>query len=358
MLSDVDRFLESGQMRSPLMSLNGWFGRGPSRRAASLRVAMALTVACVAMAAAGCAPRATRFVIISDLHPDPDAYDQLEALTDHVIELRPAFAFVLGDIGNHAVPGVSEKEIDAIRGSFERMRAAGIEIYPVMGNHDVHHRVQDIKVEWFLTQSPAPLNPLFDASARTPAYEAFQARGPYDYSFDRGGIHFAVIDSNVPPPRPDWPAERLQRDRPRWEAHLEWMEDDLCRHANDPRRLPALVFLHHPEYLTGDRGMESRPLGRVLEECREEQTVKAAFGGHWHNGANLSPEWDRDLHVYATQASVHPESRPVEFIVAEVTARGITFQPRDSVTGLPSDGPVRYHPIPGRFAEFPGASRT
>lgn len=328
-------------------SLSRCFARNPDRW-----MALALLVACVPMAIMGCAPPATRFVIISDLHPAPGAFDQLEAMTAHVIELRPAFAVVLGDIGNDEVPGASEKEIEAIRECFNRMRAAQIEIFPVMGNHDVHHRVEDIKVKWFLTQTPLPINRLFDASARTPAYQAFQARGPYDYSFNRGGLHFAIVDSNITPPRPDWPAERLSRERPRWDAHLQWMKDDLCRHANNPRRLPTLVFLHHPEYLTGDRGMESRPLGRVLEECRAEQTVKAAFGGHWHMGANLSPAWDPGIRVYATQASVHPATRPVEFIVAEVTAGGLTLEARDSMTGRPGNGPVKYHPIPGRFMDL------
>ncbi|MDM8006965.1 MAG: metallophosphoesterase [Phycisphaerae bacterium] len=334
-------------MRLPFVFSIGCFAGSLGKR-----MAVALVVACIPTGTVGCTTPATRFVIISDLHPDPGAYDQLEAMTDHVIKLRPALAVVLGDIGNDAVPGVSEKEIAAIRVSFNRMTAAGIEVYPVMGNHDVHHRVQDIKVNWFLNQTPLPLNHLFDASARTPAYQAFQARGPYNYSFNRGGLHFAIIDSNIPPPKPDWPAERLARERPRWEAHLQWMKDDLCRHTNNPRRLPTLVFLHGPEYLTGDRGMDSRPLGRVLEECREQQTVVAAFGGHWHNGANLSVKWDPNIQVYATQASGHPASRPVEFIIAEVTAQGLTLEPRDSLTGQPSTGPVKYHAIPGRFTDL------
>ncbi|MGQ9649000.1 MAG: metallophosphoesterase family protein [Phycisphaerae bacterium] len=328
------------------------FSIGCSAGSLGKRMAVALLVACVLAGIVGCGTPATQFVIISDLHPAPGAFDQLEAMTAHVIELRPAFAVVLGDIGNDAVPGVSEKEIEAIRESFNRMTAAGIEIYPVMGNHDVHHRVQDIKVNWFLDQTPRPLNHLFNQSSQTPAYQAFQARGPYNYSFNRGGIHFAIVDSNITPPRPDWPADRLNTERPRWEAHLQWMQDDFCRHADNPRRLPTLVFLHHPEYLTGDRNMDSRPLGRVLEHCRDQQTVRAAFGGHWHNGANLSPKWNPDLHVYATQASVHPASRPVEFILAKVTTQGLVLEPRDSLTGRPSNGPVKYHPIAGRFGDL------
>lgn len=334
-------------MRPPFVFSIGYFAGSLGKR-----MAVALVVACILAGTVGCTPPATRFIIISDLHPAPGAFDQLEAMTRHVIALRPAFAMVLGDIGNDAVPGVSEDEIKAIRETFNRMTAAGIEIYPVMGNHDVHHRVQDIKVNWFLAQTPLPLNHLFNQSAQTPAYQAFQARGPYDYSFNRGSIHFAVVDSNISPPKPDWPAERLAREQPRWEAHLQWMKDDFCRHANNPRRLPTLIFLHHPEYLTGDRGMESRPLGRILEECRTEHTVKAAFGGHWHTGANLAPKWNPDLHVCATQASVHPATRPVEFIVAEVTAQGLMFESRDSLTGQPSIGPVKYHPIPGRFTDL------
>lgn len=334
-------------MKSFSASLRACLDRNPAGP-----IVMALVVACVLAGIAGCNTPARRFVIISDLHPAPGAFDQLEAMTDHVIRLRPAFAVVLGDIGNDEVPGVSEKEIEAIRECFNRMIAVGIEIHPVMGNHDVHHRVQDIKVNWFLAQTPRPLNHLFDESARTSAYRAFQARGPYDYSFNRGGLHFAIVDSNITPPRPDWPADRLDLERPRWEAHLQWMQDDFCRHANNPRRLPTLVFLHHPEYLTGDRGMDSRPLGRVLEECRDQQTVVAAFGGHWHNGANLSVKWDPNLRVYATQASVHPASRPVEFIIAEVTAQGLVLEPRDSLTGRPGNGPVKYHPIAGRFGDL------
>ncbi len=311
-----------------------------------------LLVACLLGLVLGCSRAPSRVVIISDLHPHPSAFEQLDSLTRHVIELRPAFAVTLGDMGGDEVPGGGEKEIDAIRKCFNRMRAAGIEIYPTMGNHDVNPRVQDIKVDWLLAQTPLPLNVLFDAAARSPAWRAFESKGPYDYSFNRGGIHFAIVDSNVMPPKPDWTPERLATERPRWEAHRQWMKDDLCRQTGNPRRLPTLVFLHHPEYMTGDRGLDSRPLYRVMETCREQQTVKAVFAGHWHMGANFPVEKNLGIQVYATQASVHPTARPVQFIVAEVSREGLTLQARDSVTGTPSVGPVRYYPIPGTFTDL------
>jgi hypothetical protein len=330
------------------------------------------------VAAFGCARSPSRFVIISDLHPYPSGYEQLDALTAHVIELRPAFVVLLGDIGGDEVPGVSEKEIDAIRGSFSRMRTAGIEIYPAMGNHDVHPRVQGIKVGWLLGQTPMPLNPLFEASRQSPAYQVFQAHGPYDYSFNRGGIHFAIIDSNVMPPRdpgqlsttdssqqkaladkppvaPNPPVvsgEHSSQEQARWERHRQWMKDDLCHHANNPQRFPTLVFMHHPQYMTGDRKMEVRPLYRVLDECRDEQTVKAIFGGDWHMGGSFPAEKNLGIQVYATQASVHPAARPVQFIVAEIGRDGLTLESRDSMTGKPSTGPVKYLPIPGRFMDM------
>ena len=97
--------------------------------------------------------------------------------------------------------------------------------------------------------------------------------------------------------------------------------------------------------------MKSRPAYRALAERANEHTVKAVFGGHWHNGQNLTGAKDLGIDVYATQVSVHP-SAPCEFIVADIANTGLMFETRDSTTGLPSDSPVTYYPIPGRFTDF------
>lgn len=305
----------------------------------------------IIVALAGCEPASKRFIILSDLHPHPTGFEQLEAVTAHVIDLEPAFVVVLGDIGGDQVPGASEREIDAIRAAFDRMRAAGIEVFPVMGNHDVHPRVEQLKIDWFCAQSPVPLNHLFDARKRTEAYELFTARGPYNYSFNRGGIHFSVIDSNTIPPREGWTPERIEAARPRWQQHEQWMIDEFCHHRNNPRRLPTLVFVHHPEYMTGDRRMDERPLYRILADCPDEHTVKAVFGGHWHNGQNFSAEQNLGIDVYATQVSVHPGTRS-DFIVADITDDGLVFSVLDSVTGSPGGTHVTYHKLAGRFTSL------
>lgn len=291
-----------------------------------------------------------RFVILSDLHPHPSAYEQVDTLVERVIALRPAFALVLGDIGGDA-PEISTREMEKIRAGFRRLRDAGIEVYPVMGNHDVHPRVEGPKVDWFLEQKPTPLNPLFDASKKTPAYEAFERHGPYNYSFNRGGIHFVVVDSNTIPPKGNLEPQREAERKARWEIQERWLKDELCGHVNNPKRLPTLVFLHHPEYMTGDREMVSRPLYRVLESCREGQTVKAVFGGHWHYGQNFPADGNLGAEVYAVPVSVHPDSRPIEFIVADVQPDQIVLTPHDVLTGRPRTDPkpLQYRPIPGRF---------
>lgn len=296
-------------------------------------------------------PRPNRFIILSDLHPHPDAFEQVDILADHVIALQPAFVFVLGDICGHDLSGVSEREIEVVREAFNRMRAAGIEIFPIMGNHDVHRRAEEIKVEWFSSQEPLPLNHLFEANRNTPAYRAFRDRGPYNYAFTAGGIHFAVVDSNIIPPRESWDAERIQRERPRWEAHRKWMEDHLCGRVTNPDGYPTIVFLHHPEYMTGDRRMVERPLYRVLAECEATHTVRAVFGGHWHYGYNWPRGHNLGVDVYATPASVHGLDSPVEFIVADVSEGQITFEPRETVTGRVRRDrePVKYFPVYGSF---------
>jgi hypothetical protein len=214
--------------------------------------------------------------------------------------------------------------------------------------------VGSLKVECFCEQEPAPLNTLFDASRPTPAYQAFKRHGPYNYAFNRGGIHFAVIDSNVVPPKPTWTPERIAGQQPRWEMNHRWLVDNFCRQAGNPERLPALVFLHHPEYASGDRGMEARPLYRVLADCPDQHTVKAVFGGHYHSGQYWPPEDNAGAHVYATPASVHTDNRPVEFIVADVHEDRIVFVPHDSISGQPrlAPEPVHYRPLLGRFGDL------
>lgn len=294
-----------------------------------------------------------RFVILSDLHPHPSAYEQVERLVDQVIAVRPAFAIVLGDIGGDSAES-SAREIERLRSGFRRLREAGIELYPVMGNHDVHPRVERLKVEWFCEREPLPLNPLFDARKGGDAYLRFQARGPYDYSFNRGGLHFAIVDSNVMPPKDSDDRAQAASGRKRWENHQRWLIRDLCEHGNNPQRLPALVFLHHPEYACGDRGMSSRPLYRVLSDCAESHTVKAVFGGHYHCGQYGPPETNAGAHVYAMPASVHPVSRPVEFLVVDVHDDRVVFVPRDSITGRrrTAAAPVEFQPLAGRFSSL------
>lgn len=324
----------------------------------SVRTGLAMIMVWCSSAAFSRPPN--RFVILSDLHPHPDQYETLDRLVEHVVALRPAFVIVLGDVGSDQVPGLSEREIAAIRVSFNRLRSAGIEIYPVMGNHDVHPRVEAIKTQWFCSPTPLPLNPILDRSSNTEAAHRFLHGGPYDYSFDRGGIHFVILDSNCVPPQPNWTPERARSDTPRWNVHERWMADELCQNANHPSRPPTLIFLHHPEYMTGDRRMDERPLYHALRGCEKGHQVKAVFGGHWHYGQNFPPDSNLGVQVYATPASVHPKPERIEFIVAEVSDERITFEPRDSVTGevRTSDAPVKYAPITGRFGSLSSPPAT
>ncbi|NLE57564.1 MAG: hypothetical protein GX616_04335 [Planctomycetes bacterium] len=302
-----------------------------------------------------CAAKPNRFIILSDLHPHPDQFDELVILTEHIIRMEPAFLLVLGDMGSDQVPGLSEPEIAAIRPAFDRIRAAGIEIFPVMGNHDVHPRVEAIKTSWLCAQTPQPLNRLLDVRSDSDACRAFTSGGPYCYSLNRAGIHFAVLDSNCTLPGASWEAERAEVQQRRFEAHRAWMQADLCGHANNPQRFPTIVFVHHPEYMTGDRRMDERPLYHVLAGCPDAHTVRAVFGGHWHYGQNFPADQNLGVQVYAAPASVHPpDTRPREFIVAEVKPDRITFIPHDSITGRPRlvDKPVRCEPISGSFGRL------
>jgi len=106
--------------------------------------------------------------------------------------------------------------------------------------------------------------------------------------------------------------------------------------------------------MTGDRGMTERPLYATLHACPNDQTVRAVFGGHWHYGQNFPAEANLGVQVYAVPASVHPQNRPVEFVVAKVKPDEIIFEPRDSLTGQSrtENKPVEYFPVRGRFGNL------
>jgi hypothetical protein len=279
-----------------------------------------------------------QFIIVSDLHPLPQTEYQVQKLTDEVLKIRPAFVVCLGDVGNEEFPGVSVWQMKVIDAMFRKWREAGIEIHIAVGNHDIprdKEHVEAIKRCWFASQlEPYPMNSMLDAEKNPETYRRYVLDKQYYYSFNWRGLHFVIMNSYDP----------NFSDR-----QAKWLEQDLCLHANNPNKYPTLVFLHHPEIMSGDRGCTERPLYSILAKHPAEHTVKAVFGGHYHYYVHWPPSANLGAHVYATPASVIEEGC-AQFIVATVNRRAVIFEKRFIKEPKSKDcRKIMYYPILGSF---------
>ncbi|HUV05473.1 MAG TPA: metallophosphoesterase family protein, partial [Armatimonadota bacterium] len=300
-----------------------------------------------------CAVSQNQFVITADLHPYqylhwmppiPIAYDQVTRLQNEVLALHPGFVICAGDVGGDMIPGGTEEEIRILDEAFKKWRQAGTEIYIAVGNHDVPSTKPDvtqIKMDWFCSQVPPyPMNSMLDASVNPDVYDRFYNHGQRWYSFNWRNIHFVIMDSN------DVVAGDISS------AQRQWLVNDLCFHTNNPWHFPTLVFVHNPDWMTGEHGSTIRPLYNILAQYPSKHTVKAVFGGHHHCGTNYPPENNLGIQVYTVPYTVHPidyAECTMEYVVATVGESAITFLKKVVAVGAKSPRQVSdmvYYPIP------------
>ena len=189
-----------------------------------------------------------------------------------------------------------------------------IPFYAAPGNHDLLEsdlgRFPDALAYFFywdpprngpvLTPGGPGAPPLKGSSVRQAAFLA--AAGPAyprttNFSFDRGGIHWTVLDSD---PYVDWSDPAL----------LGWLEADLASPAAHVAAWRLVVFHHAPFHSSRDHGDEQEM--RVLAPVFEKAGVAIAFSGHVHN---------------------YQRSRPLRFVPAADPRTGKLARPSTRVHG-------------------------
>ena len=135
----------------------------PMRAARLWSVALALLVG----AASELRAAPNQFVILSDIHPDGAAQAQLVTLTEQLLKLRPAFVVQLGDFMGEPTPDMDLNGLEHAVQMFHRLREVGIDVYPVMGNHDVE---TGNKIKFLCGHTP-PLNPELNPNVNRAVYE-------------------------------------------------------------------------------------------------------------------------------------------------------------------------------------------
>jgi len=183
--------------------------------------------------AAAAPSRRLRIAHLTDIHLQPElqAAKGLEACFAHVQSAR--------DRGEHAADLVitgGDTVMDCMDADFARTKvqwdlwdevkaaACGLEVRSVIGNHDV----------WGWGRQRAKTTGQEPLYGKQFACERFGRPLPYE-SFDRGGWHVVLLDSNYP--HEDSYVGRLD------EAQWDWFERDL---AAVPATTPIVVFSHIP----------------------------------------------------------------------------------------------------------------
>lgn len=105
-------------------------------------------------------------------------------------------------------------------------------------------------------------------------YDFFDVNTAY-YSFNWGGAHFSLLNSDVNNLSPG----KAIRER-FWQDQLRWLEDDLSQNQKADFRF---VVMHHPPFTANQVPSHMSKETPTLVPMFEKQKVTAVFAGHDHN---------------------------------------------------------------------------
>lgn len=182
--------------------------------------------------------------IIADVHNDimHDGERRLKIFLDIAKKRSPEFIIQMGDFCRPY-----DKNIPFM----DYWNAYEGETFHVLGNHDMDGGFSRDQVREF-----------WDMPANF-------------YSFDRGGIHFIVLDGNDPNPKP-WSGYN----RYIGEAQQAWLKEDL-KNTNKP----TIVFSHQTLELEEGGVANLKDIQEIFEKANEEagfQKVLCSLSGHHH----------------------------------------------------------------------------
>ena len=194
----------------------------------------------------------------SEFHDLYLTIDKLQAAVDRVNSLNPLpdFAVITGDLVNTG----SAEEYDVLS---TVLATLNIPVYLGIGNHDCRETFR----EKFAEHSYVP------------------DRGFIQYAWEANGLRHIMLDTNVPGAAYGvLCAERLA-----------WLESTL----SEKPKMPTLVFMHHPPFLTGIKPMDDMGLkepDKFGEVIARHAQIKRIYCGHVHR--NISSDF------YGVQATI------------------------------------------------------
>lgn len=154
-----------------------------------------------------------------------------------IMKLDPKIVFHLGDM---VARGYKQKDWDRFNEITKELRQAR-EFFPVIGNHEKE-------------------SPLYFKNFSLPKDKPW-------YSVERFGMHFIVLDTNLPL---DW-----------WSKQHRWLKNELERLSRDNK--PIIVLMHKPLFSIAYYSKEAKPLRQKVVHLLEKYGVAVVFSGDDHN---------------------------------------------------------------------------
>ena len=208
---------------------------------------------------------------------------------------RVDFLLELGDFKDQDEPGVEAETLRYISEIEAELRRFDGPRYHVLGNHDM----DSISKAQFLA-----------ATENT----GIDPESTY-YSFDRGDIHFVVLDANFRADGAPYDHGDFDyRDTNIPPQQLDWLARDLGATA-----APTILFVH--QRLDGEGPLCVNNADEVRLVMRRRGNVVAAFHGHDHAGGHTEID---DVHYYTLIAMVEGTGADnSSYAIVEITPDGI-----------------------------------
>ena len=202
--------------------------------------------------------KSTKMGLLADLHHGlaKSAMKRLDQFMKQVDEKKPDLLLQLGDFNYGKT---SSKECMNLWNQFSGPR------YHVLGNHDMDHHGKKHMIEFWGMPHPY-------------------------YSFDKGGVHFVVLDRNhlfregkfIPYEKANFYVDGKYRGFAD-EKQLDWLKQDLSR-----TELPCVIFCHQGLGMDKQKHppeTANQPLEKIFREAnrnRKTPKVVTCFCGHHH----------------------------------------------------------------------------
>lgn len=181
------------------------------------------------------------FMVYGDTRTREDVHRQV---ADRAAERSPAFVVHTGDL---VADGLNAKLWPGFFVAGQNLFRKAV-LFPIVGNHEKNS-------PFYLRFFPHPLT---------------------YYSFDWGGAHFTMMNSDVGTAAPT----KEEREK-FWSEELKWLERDLQGASSAQFRF---VTLHHPPFTAmGKRQAGAKKLAADLAPIFQKYRVQAVFSGHDHN---------------------------------------------------------------------------